>query len=92
MVDGPLNIPRPVQGHPVLFQAGSSEQGRTLAAKCAEAIYAVAYDLSAAQGYYADIKQRVKTAGRNAPVPIMPGLVTYVAATEEEAQAKQRAG
>ena len=90
LVDGPLNIPRPVQGHPVLFQAGSSEQGRTLAAKCAEAIYAVAYDLPAAQGYYADTKQRVKTAGRSAPVPIMPGLVTYVAATEEEAQAKQR--
>lgn len=41
-VDGPLNVPRPVQGHPVLFQAGASEQGRELAARCAEAIYAVA--------------------------------------------------
>lgn len=90
LVDGPLNIPRPVQGHPVLFQAGASEQGRTLAAQCAEAIYAVAYDLPTAQGYYADIKQRVKAVGRNAPVPIMPGLVTYVASTEEEARAKQR--
>ena len=27
-VDGPLNVPRPVQGHPVLFQAGASEPGR----------------------------------------------------------------
>lgn len=91
LVDGPLNIPRPVQGHPVLFQAGASEQGRTLAAQCAEAIYAVAHDLPAAQGYYADIKQRVKAAGRKVNVPIMPGLVTYVASTEEEARAKQRA-
>lgn len=89
-VDGPLNVPRPVQGHPVLFQAGASEQGRKLAARYAEAIYAVAYDLPAAQSYYRDIKQRVSAAGRRVDVPIMPGLVTYVAATEVEAKAKQR--
>ena len=80
-VDGPLNVPRPPQGHPVLFQAGASEQGRALAARRAEAIYAVAWDLPAAQAYYRDIKRRVKAAGRSAPVPILPGLVTYVAAT-----------
>ncbi|MDV2856720.1 LLM class flavin-dependent oxidoreductase [Oceanimonas sp. CAM02] len=90
LVDGPLNVPRPPQGHPVLFQAGASEQGRTLAAKCAEAIYAVAYDLPAAQDYYRDIKRRVQDTGRNVDVPIMPGLVTYVASTEAEANAKQR--
>ncbi|MCC4265296.1 LLM class flavin-dependent oxidoreductase [Oceanimonas baumannii] len=90
LVDGPLNVPRPPQGHPVLFQAGASEQGRTLAAKCAEAIYAVAYDLPAAQEYYRDIKRRVRDAGRQVEVPIMPGLVTYVASTEAEALAKQR--
>ena len=90
LVDGPLNVPRPPQGHPVLFQAGASDQGRELAARRAEAIYAVAYDLPAAQAYYRDIKHRVKAAGRRAPVPIMPGLVTYVAATVEEAKAKQR--
>lgn len=90
LVDGPLNVPRPPQGHPVLFQAGASEQGRELAARRAEAIYAVAYDLPAAQEYYRDIKNRVRAAGRTVDVPIMPGLVTYVAATEEEAKAKQR--
>jgi alkanesulfonate monooxygenase SsuD/methylene tetrahydromethanopterin reductase-like flavin-dependent oxidoreductase (luciferase family) len=46
--------------------------------------------LPVAQAYYRDIKRRVKAAGRSAPVPIMPGLVTYVAATTEEAKAKQR--
>jgi FMN-dependent oxidoreductase (nitrilotriacetate monooxygenase family) len=90
LVDGPLNVPRPPQGHPVLFQAGASEQGRELAARRAEAIYAVAYDLPAAQAYYRDIKRRVQAAGRSASVPIMPGLVTYVAATVAEAKAKQR--
>jgi FMN-dependent oxidoreductase (nitrilotriacetate monooxygenase family) len=90
LVDGPLNVPRPPHGHPVLFQAGASEQGRALAARRAEAIYAVAWDLPAAQAYYRDIKCRVQAAGRSAPVPILPGLVTYVAATPEQAQAKQR--
>ncbi|MCC3263567.1 LLM class flavin-dependent oxidoreductase, partial [Paenibacillus polymyxa] len=33
LVDGPLTVPRPPQGHPVLFQAGASDQGRDLAAR-----------------------------------------------------------
>lgn len=90
LVDGPLTVPRAPQGHPVLFQAGASEQGRDLAARRAEAIYAVAYDLDAAQSYYRDIKARVRAAGRLDPVPIMPGLVTYVGSTQAEARAKQR--
>ncbi|MCD0505258.1 LLM class flavin-dependent oxidoreductase [Bordetella petrii] len=90
LVDGPLTVPRPPQGHPVLFQAGASGPGRDLAARRAEAIYAVAYDLPAAQAYYRDIKQRVRAAGRSDPVPIMPGLVTYVGSTEAEARSKQR--
>jgi FMN-dependent oxidoreductase (nitrilotriacetate monooxygenase family) len=89
-VDGPLTVPRSPQGHAVLFQAGASDEGRDLAARRAEAIYAVAYDLPAAQAYYRDIKRRVKAAGRTGPVPIMPGLVVYVGSTEAEARAKQR--
>lgn len=89
MVDGPLNVPRSPQGRPVLFQAGASEQGRDLAARFAEAIYAVAYDLDSAQAYYRDIQMRVAAAGRP-PVAIMPGLVTYVASSEAEAKARQR--
>jgi len=88
-VAGPLTVPRPPQGHPVMFQAGASEPGRDLAARYAEAIYAVAYDLPSAQRYYRDIKQRVRAAGRHDPVPIMPGLVTCVASTEAEARARQ---
>lgn len=89
-VDGPLTVPRSPQGHPVLFQAGASGPGRDLAARRAEAIYAVAYDLPAAQAYYRDIKRRVREAGRSDLVPIMPGLVTYVGSTEAEARARQR--
>ncbi|TLP97013.1 LLM class flavin-dependent oxidoreductase [Nesterenkonia salmonea] len=90
-VRGPLNVPRPPQGHPVLFQAGASEQGRELAARRAEAIYAVAYDLGAAQEYRSDMRRRITAQGRHPDsVAVMPGLVTYVGSTMEEAQAKQR--
>jgi alkanesulfonate monooxygenase len=37
---GPLNIARPVQGWPVIVQAGASEAGRQLAAETAEAVFA----------------------------------------------------
>lgn len=90
LVDGPLTVPRPPQGNPVLIQAGASDEGRALAGKYAEAIYAVAYDLPSAQAYYSSIRESVKAAGRDAPVPILPGLVTYVGSTEAEAKAKQR--
>ncbi|MBY4207597.1 LLM class flavin-dependent oxidoreductase [Rhodococcus fascians] len=89
-VDGPLTVPRSPQGRPVLFQAGASGPGRDLAAKYAEAIYAVAYDLVAAQSYYDDVKARIDRAGRDsAAVGIMPGLVTYIGSTMEEARQKK---
>lgn len=89
-VDGPLTVPRSPQGRPVLFQAGASGPGRDLAAKYAEAIYAVAYDLVAAQSYYDDVKTRIDRAGRgSAAVGIMPGLVTYIGSTMEEARQKK---
>ena len=36
---GPLNIARPIQGWPVIVQAGASEAGRQLAAETAEVIF-----------------------------------------------------
>src|SRR6201998_2292513 len=38
-VRGPLNIARPVQGWPVIVQAGASDDGRQLAAETAEAVF-----------------------------------------------------
>src|SRR5690625_3327526 len=90
LVDGPLTVPRCPQGRPVLIQAGSSDPGRELAAQYAEAIYAVAYDLESAQAYYRDIQQRTARYRPGVHPVILPGLVTYVAATEAEARAKQR--
>lgn len=89
LVDGPLTVPRGPQGRPVLIQAGSSEPGRNLAAKYAEAIYAVAYDMPAAQAYYRDINRRVQLVRPGYKPVIMPGLVPYVLSTEFEARIKQ---
>ncbi len=89
-VDGPLTVPRSPQGRPVLFQAGASGPGRDLAARYAEAIYAVAYDAEAGAAYYSDVKRRIDAAGRDSSaVGILPGLVTYVGSTMSEARAKK---
>ncbi|AIY00132.1 hypothetical protein ART_0533 [Arthrobacter sp. PAMC 25486] len=91
-VEGPLNVPRFPQGHPVTFQAVASEPGRRLAASYAEGIYAVAYDLTSAHEYYGDVKRRISGAGRDPDkVAIMPGPVTYIGRTEAGARAKQAA-
>ena len=88
-VAGPLNVPRPVQGYPLLVQAGASEQGKTFAAKHAEAIFVAHQTLEQAQAFYADIKARVAAEGRNPDhVLVLPGLVPIIGATEAEATAK----
>jgi alkanesulfonate monooxygenase SsuD/methylene tetrahydromethanopterin reductase-like flavin-dependent oxidoreductase (luciferase family) len=38
-VQGPLDVPRSAQGHPVIVQAGSSEDGKDFAARYAEAVF-----------------------------------------------------
>lgn len=90
LVDGPLTVPRSPQGRPVLFQAGSSDPGRDLAARHAEGIYAVAYDDEAASAYGSDLRRRARIAGRaENSLVIMPGLVTYVGSTEAEARERK---
>lgn len=89
-VAGPLNIPRLPQGRPVVVQAGASAPGRELAARFADGIYAVAWDFELAFEYRQDILSRARSHGREAEeITIMPGLVTYVAKTEDEAKEQQ---
>ncbi len=86
-VKGPLNIPRSPQGWPVLVQAGSSETGRNFASKYAEAVFTAHMEKSTAQSFYADLKSRVKSIGRDqSQCLILPGLSPIIAPTEIEAQ------
>lgn len=86
-VQGPLNVPRPPQGHPVLVQAGSSEAGKALGARTAEVIFTAQQTLEAAQRFYGDMKGRLGQYGRTADqLVVMPGLGFIVADSEREAK------
>ena len=89
-VRGPLNIARPVQGWPVIVQAGQSDPGRQLAAETAEAVFCSPKDLAAAKELYADIKGRAEAAGRNRNhLKILPAMLIIIGDTVEEAQTKR---
>jgi FMN-dependent oxidoreductase (nitrilotriacetate monooxygenase family) len=86
-VAGPLNIPRSPQGRPVYVQAGSSEDGRSFAARYAEAIFTAHQTLDSAQAFYRDIKAQAASLGRNPDhVKILPGISPFIGGTEAEAR------
>jgi FMN-dependent oxidoreductase (nitrilotriacetate monooxygenase family) len=88
-VRGPLNVACMPQGHPVIVQAGASEQGRELGAATAEVIYAISGSREGARAYYADVKGRMAKYGREPDdLKIMPALCPVVGRTRAEAQAK----
>jgi FMN-dependent oxidoreductase (nitrilotriacetate monooxygenase family) len=89
-VRGPLNIARPVQGWPVIVQAGASEAGRQLAAETAEVVFAAGGRLPDAQAFYADVKGRMEALGRNRDhLKILPGAFVVVGETVDEAREKR---
>lgn len=89
-VRGPLNIARPVQGWPVIVQAGASEAGKQLAAETAEMVFAGGGLLEDGQRLYADIKGRMDKLGRPRDhLKILPGCLIVVGDTVEEAREKR---
>jgi FMN-dependent oxidoreductase (nitrilotriacetate monooxygenase family) len=87
-VRGPLNISRPPQRHPALFQAGASEDGKNLAALTADAVFTLGSgSLSDGQELYRDYKARVTAAGRSADdLAVLPMLAPVIGSTEAEAR------
>jgi FMN-dependent oxidoreductase (nitrilotriacetate monooxygenase family) len=91
-VAGPLNVPRSAQGYPVVVQAGSSEPGRALAARTAEAVFTAHQTLESAQAFYTDLKGRMPSFGRDPDtLKVMPGVFPVIGGTEAEARAKYEA-
>jgi FMN-dependent oxidoreductase (nitrilotriacetate monooxygenase family) len=84
--------PRSRQGHPVIFQAGDSAQGRDFAARSADVIFSRHGSVLAdALAFAADIRSRVVTAGRpEDDVLIFPGTAVVVGDTAAEAEEKDR--
>ena len=89
-VRGPLNIARPVQGWPVIVQAGASDAGRQLAAETAEMVFAAGGPIEGARAFYADVKERARMIGRNPDhIKILPGAFVVVGDSLDEAKEKR---
>src|SRR6266404_1142122 len=89
-VRGPLNIARPIQGWPVIVQAGASEAGRQLAAATAEVVFGAGSNIANARAFYADVKGRMEKLGRSRDhMKILPGAFVVVGETVTEAREKR---
>jgi FMN-dependent oxidoreductase (nitrilotriacetate monooxygenase family) len=89
-VRGPLNIARPVQGWPVIVQAGASDAGRQLAAETAEVIFGAGSNIANAHAFYADVKGRMESIGRDRDqLKVLPGAFVVVGDTVQEAREKR---
>lgn len=90
-VRGPLNVARPIQGWPVIVQAGASDAGRQLAAETAEMVFSNQASLDVARAFYADVKSRAEKHGRSPDhIKILPGAFVVVGDTRDEARAKKK--
>ena len=89
-VRGPLNVPRPPQGHPLIVQAGSSEAGKDLAADYADVQFAIVRTPEDGLRYRADMDTRLAKRGRTPDsFKILGGVLPVVAASRAEAQERQ---
>lgn len=93
---GGLNVERPPQGHPVIFVAASSEEGRELAAAEADAMFTAQPEMAEGRQFYADVKGRMAKYGRDPDELIITlGAMIITAPTDAEARerhARLRAG
>ena len=86
-VKGPLNVARPVQGYPVIAQAGSSGPGQNLGARIADLIYTQQKTLADAARFYRSVKEHGAAAGRDpASMLVMPGILPVLGRTQAEAE------
>lgn len=89
-VRGPLNIARPVQGWPVIVQAGASDAGRQLAAETAEVVFGSSRTLEDGRAFRADLSARMRAAGRDpASLKVLPGALVVVGRTTAEAHERK---
>jgi FMN-dependent oxidoreductase (nitrilotriacetate monooxygenase family) len=81
-------VPRSPQGHPVVLQAGASEQGIDLAAKYADAVFCAEHNLAQGKEFARKVRSRARDVyGRNPDeVLILPGLWPVLGSTEAEAR------
>jgi N-acetyl-S-(2-succino)cysteine monooxygenase len=85
-VAGPLNITRPPQGCPVIFQAGASSRGIAFAGASAEVVFTAQQIPEEALAFGNKIRDAAEAAGRpRDSVKLMCGVSPIVAASRAEA-------
>ncbi|MFF4382349.1 LLM class flavin-dependent oxidoreductase [Kitasatospora sp. NPDC092039] len=90
-VEGRLSLPRPPQGHPVVIQAGDSDEGREFAAATADVVFSRHSTLADGQAFHADVKRRLAAYGRKPDeLKIMPGATFVLGDTDAEAAERAR--
>ena len=89
-VRGPLNIARPIQGRPVVVQAGASEAGRQLAAETAEMIFTVTPTRADGRAFRDDIRARMSAYGRDPDLMrILPAALVIVGDSVDDAHERR---
>lgn len=91
-VDITPTLPRSTQGHPVIFQAGDSGEGRDFAARNAEVIFSAhGSDFDDALAFATDLRGRLRAVGRpEDDLRILPATEIIIGDTDAEAQEKAR--
>lgn len=74
------------QGHPVIFQAGSSGRGQKFAVKHAEAMFSIQPHEEGMRRYMAQVREAAESQGRKEPVRVTFGVQPIIGGTEEEAR------
>jgi FMN-dependent oxidoreductase (nitrilotriacetate monooxygenase family) len=88
-VRGVATLPAGPQGHPVLLQAGDSDDGRAFGARHADALFTLHGSLEDGQRYYADVKGRAASYGRNPDqLKVFPAATFVLGDTAAEAADK----
>jgi FMN-dependent oxidoreductase (nitrilotriacetate monooxygenase family) len=91
-VTGALDRPSSPQGHPVIFQAGSSVDGLDFAARNAEGVFVASPTFELGVEFYRRLKERAVSHGRNADhLRVFPALTVFVDDDEREAAARLEA-
>jgi N-acetyl-S-(2-succino)cysteine monooxygenase len=87
-VQGPLNIERCPQGHPIVIQAGGSPPGQELSARVADVVFSVVNgDTELAKTNYNSLKGRMAKYGREPhELAVLPGVMPIVGETDEQAK------
>lgn len=86
-IAGEFTVPHSPQGHPVVIQAGDSDEGREFAASAADVIFTRRSSLEDGRAFYADVKRRLAKYGRAwQDLKIMPGVGVVLGDTAAEAR------